>query len=283
MITNLETIKDLGHKVMVVNYDNPRDLIKQRARSVDTYGGEVNPTTWSGGTVDYFERGLRGQVLDFVDAAADKVTQFGNVALQDYAIDFEYNLTYGVLDYGAMMAGNPACMYGATVVETDRSPIDIYIDPWVRGEVSASVIAARGVGILALVQALSVLRPVNAYILKGSHHNPAKTDTIQTLQIPTAPMDIARASFILCSPTVNRQGFLNSIHAAHKTKRHCSSPPMNAARWQRDGMPKWMAERNGVRDYLHLTGMFDAGMWGNDERVIAWIKEQIAKFVEINS
>ena len=126
------------------------------------------------------------------------------MALSDYALDFDYNPVYGMLDYQAMLVGNPACMYGPTIVETDRSPINIYIDPWVSGNVRASVINARGVGILALVQALSVFRPVNAYILKGSRHRPARADTIQTLQVPTAPMDLARASFILCSPTVNR-------------------------------------------------------------------------------
>jgi hypothetical protein len=284
MIVNQNTIKDDLYKfdVTTVEYASPRDFMNAAKKGAkrSSYHAE---TGWAGGTRDYFERGLKGDVLDYCDAAEDKITQFGNVAIEEYERTLSQNTVHGVLDYQAAMAGNPACMFGVTIDPTDRSPVDLYIDPWVSGGIRAYAIQQRGIAILALVQALQMYRPVHAYILKGSHHTQARKtakDTIQTLQIPTQPMDLARASFLLCSPTVNRLGFLAAIYEAHKTSQRCPSPQMTYSDWQRQKLGGWLAAKHGVSSYLYLHRMAsNDGFWSSEERTIAWIKAQLHKFI----
>lgn len=281
MIINEHKIAGFRKPVTVCEYTSVNDFIKQAKRGRYLSGQGVS-SNWEGGTFDHMERGLRGRVPDFIDNGKSKMGEYTNVAVQNYAVDFDYNPTYGVLDYGAAVAGNPAYMYGATVMETDRSPIHIYIDTWVSGDVSPKTIEKRGIGILALIQTLSLFRPVNTYIAKGSEYTPKKADTIQLLQIPTSPMDLSRASFMLCSPTINRQGLLNSIYAVHNYHKHCPSYPMSDRRWQKHSLPKWVAEQQGVTDYIHMTGMFESNFWNSDVRVIEWIKKHVQKYVKLN-
>jgi len=270
--------RDGDVRFTLARYSSLRDFYKQ-AKSRKGARGQI-PTDWAGGTWDYFERGISGNVTDFSDAARAKVTQFGNVALRDYAVDYEYNVVHGALDYAAMEAGNPACMYGPTITETDRSPVHIYIDTWTSGMIDPDVMRARGIGILALVQALSIYRPVQVYITKTSHFSPKREDTLQIVQLPTQPMDLARATFALCSPTVNRIGLLSSIHSVHDCNDFCPSPRFSNGPWASARAPNWVAERLGVQNKLFMPGSISAKFWNNDTKVIAWIKEQIEKFVE---
>jgi hypothetical protein len=270
------------HNVTLAEYENGRDLIKTADAGI-----ALNSETMSmwkdneaGGSLEYLKRGLRGEVTDFLRAGEKLIDKFSNVAVEEYENTLTANMTHGALDYTAAMAGDPMCMYGMSVDRTDRSPVDLYIDPWVSGAVSAGAIQARGIATLALVQALSVYRPVYAYIVKGSHFKPKKADTIQTLQIPTQPMDLSKASFMLCSPALNRRGFLNAINAVHKSKTFCSSPPMSATSWQRDKLGGWMAERHGVESYLYLHKMDSSeGFWSSEAKTIEWLKAQLVKFV----
>ena len=275
-----------ARKFTLAAYASPRDLLKQTERGDKLRGRRFSTRdSWAGGTYEYFTRGMIGAVADYVKAADKLTTQFGNAALEDYGVTLDANVVQGVLDYSAALAGDPMCMYGATIEEHDRSPIEIYVDPWVSGEVAASAIERRGIVVLALVQALSLFRPVRTYILKGSRHLPARANTVQTLEVPTMPMDLSKASFMLCSPTVNRHGFLSSINAVHGTKKECGSPPLPSGVFRGDGMASWLAERHGVKDYVHMEGMWTNDQkWATDEGAVDWVKAQLAKYVEkINS
>ena len=259
-------------------YSSPRDFL--RAVSDGRKLCYDSPQSkWAGGTYDYFKRGMVGGVDDYMGAADKLVTQFGNVAISEFTAGLDANLVHGVLDYGAAMAGDPMCMYGATITETDRAPVEIYVDPWVNHSVSADAVQKRGIAVLALVSALAVYRPVNAYILKTSCYSPRRANTIQTLAIPTQPMDLSRASFMLCSPTVNRHGLLHSIYKVHKCRKHCGSPPFSSG-WADRRAGAWLAERHGTSAYIHLKGMRnDNGFWSTETDTVAWIKRQLEKYV----
>lgn len=266
-------------KVTLVEYDSLRDLAKT-VRKAYSIGVPANPSDWAGGTSDYFLRSCERGDPSFVKAADKYVTQFGNVAIQDHARTLEMNMVQGALDYQTAMAGNPMCMYGTTIEETDRSPVELYIDPWVSGSVSAENVRRRGVGVLALVQSLSVYRPVRAFIVKGSRFTPRNSDTVQVLSIPTAPMDTARAAWMLASPSLNRQGFLIALNGVYDTSKPCSSPPMSSVHWQEEEMPRWFAKRNGVKDFLFMRRMTgEERQWNSDAATIAWINDQLDRFI----
>lgn len=273
-----DTPADYHNTLTVAQYDSPRDMVRQSEKGVKRRGRRGFSTSSAGGTPDYLARGVRGQVTDYVDAAKGLIDKFANVAIEQHAVTLEQNMTTGMLDYSAAMAGDPMCMFGATIDRTDRSPVDIYVDPFVSGGVSASSIEKRGVAILALTQALSVYRPVNVYMVKGSKYSPKKANTVQIMPVPTQPMDLTRASFILCSPTVNRHGFFHAINEVHCHAKECPSFPMDGAAWQTECMGGWIAAQHGVTDYLFLRTMFTKG-WTTEQEVVDWIETQLNKFI----
>lgn len=268
------------NKLTVAEYSDMSAMVRVAKEGIKKYDYDASDTSWQGGTLDYLTRGAAGHAFDFVDAAADLVDKFSNLAIQDYGIDLEQNLQVGVLDYNIAMAGDPMCMFGPSMTQTTKAAVNIYIDPWTSANIRPAAMQERGVAMLALVQALQIYRPVNVYLVKGSRFTPKNADTIQIARLPTVPMDLARATFALCSPTVNRIGFLSAIQAVHKSPGRCPSPPLTNSKWQLNNLGGWLAEQHGVTDYVYLPRMSsENGFWTTETNTVEWVKSQLHKFI----
>lgn len=270
---------DKGFDAKLVEYTSLSDLGNAVSKA-HARGMSDNAGAWGGGSSTDFFKSLKRGNLSYASRAAKYVKHFSNVAIREHGITFDYNMHHGVLDYHTALTGDPMCMYGATIAETDRSPVHVYVDPWVSGDVGPHIIERRGIAVLALVQALSIYRPVKCSVLKGSTNVPSRNQVIQIIDIPTAPMDLARASWMLSSPMLNRQGFLVAVHTAVDNFKPCVSPPLYNVGWQQNGgMAKWMAERDGVDDVIFLHRLTSAFAWDSDDKAIAWVKDQLDKYV----
>jgi hypothetical protein len=99
-----------------------------------------------------------------------------------------------------VLAGLPTPMRRATSTPDDRAPITIFVNTSCSAGISAKVIQKRGIAILALVMALSRIRPVSLQqlaILDGYRDNTG--ETIITSEINTSPLDLATACYVLTS------------------------------------------------------------------------------------
>lgn len=259
-------------------YTGPSDLAKHQGENKYD-GARNNDSNWAGGTKQDFQNGCIKGDLAYARCAEKFVDQFANLAIQDYERVLGYNEKVGMVDIGSMYSGDPMCMYGPTIEETDTAPINVYIDTWTSFAIPTDQMERRGVAVLALVQALSVFRPVNVSLVTGTHHSPSRTNVIQVLALPTAPMDLARASWMLASPLFFRRGFLPMTWAIARDKRHCGIPMLSDSAWQEQELGNWLAAKSGVNEVVHLPYMMHkSSTWSTDAATLNWVKETVAKY-----
>ena len=270
-----------GMNLKVVYYDNLQDFASARRIQRRHKVNHDTPSRWAGGSVDQLYAGCESGDPSFADRADKFVKEFANSAIQDYEVTLEWNDQNGELDYDMAMAGEEQYLYGPTVEKTDTAPVNLYIDQWASCVIPPAEMMRRGIAILALTQALSIYRPVNTYISTGTKHMPTKTDLVQVIRVPTNPMDISRASWMLASPSFFRQGQLPLTFYHSGSDRNCGVPPLTNSDWQITSMGKWLAERDGVTECLHLPLMFHSDdVWKSDELTLKWVKDNLARFME---
>lgn len=212
------------------------------------------------------------------------VDQIANVTIANIGMDNDYNLINGVLDYGAMEAGDPMCMYGTTITETDRAPIGIYIDNWISCTIPNEVIERRGSAVLALVLALSIYRPVMCkYVSAAGASFDYQNDNIQLLPVPTHPMDLGRAAFMLADPAFTRAGMYQMSNTIHNMSGHDAGPMLgqgNGKYWQQNDLGNWIAERDGAEETIFLPMMFDRSdiRFESDQNALEWVEGQVRKY-----
>lgn len=239
------------------------------------------PTGWAGGDENTCLRGCRGQDHSYADEADKYVTQFGNVAIQQNAIDLEFNMEQGELDVGAWQSGEPECLYGPTVTKTDRAPIAVTLDQWIWSGCRTSVIKRRGVAAMALVQALSMYRPVMLYAVIAHRHMPSRTNAVQIVPAPSNPMDTGRCAFMLAAPPFVRAGMMPMLHQIAGSPAQCGIPETTAGmKWQTNEFGAWLSTYLGVEEdnVVHLPMMLDNQSFGSDNDALAWVQDKLEKY-----
>ena len=93
-------------------------------------------------------------------------------------------------------------------ITDDMAPLTIVADTASSGDISASDLEKRGAAILALVRLLAAVRPVTLYagVTVGNANAERNKDGMNGIftRIETAPLDLARAAFLLAHPGSSR-------------------------------------------------------------------------------
>lgn len=275
-----KTVADMK-RLRVVHYKRPAE-IAEAVRDGDHTQWYINEnrrqTDWTGSTFDvYQERSLRGDTK-YARKAEKFVEKFANIALEAYDITNEYNTANGVLDYHAAMAGDPMCMFGPTLEKTVRAPVQVYLDQWTSWTVTTEAMIMRGVSVIAFAMALSVFRPVRVRICTGLRHSPTGWNNIQIIDVPTAPIDLSMAAWMLGDPAFFRWGLLPMTFNIAGSSALCGIPCLSNQTWQTTKMGEWLAREDGVDDCVFLPLMMDNGQWQSQEYCIGWVKRQLSRF-----
>jgi hypothetical protein len=112
----------------------------------------------------------------------------------------------GVPNVAAYLANAPLAMRRRHRVADDLAPLTIVVDTTSSGGVGADKLEKRGAAILALVRLLSARRPVTLYAGNAMGNSRADKDGFNAVltRIETAPLDLARAAFLLGHPGAAR-------------------------------------------------------------------------------
>lgn len=235
---------------------------------------------WCGGTYETFQEGARGGLNRFTKRVEAMMDKFTNVALETHGIDFEYNEHFGALDRSAYEAGEDMCLFGPTHTDTVKAPIKVYVDQWISSTVPARVIETRGAAVMALVQALSLFRPVSLDIVVASGHYGTRTDTIQVIPAPTYTVNVSLSAWMLAAPDFMRVGMYSMIYDLVGSKKSDMLPMLNAGQtWQSTQLGNWLAKRDGVTQHVFLPMMFDNGIWGTEAVALNWVKSELKRLL----
>jgi hypothetical protein len=101
-----------------------------------------------------------------------------------------------------ILSGSPTPFRRLHHEPDERAPITILSVVTSSGGIGANVLIKRGTAILALVMALAQVRPITLSAVNILHGADASGETVFSVALPTAPLDLARACYALTS-----QGF----------------------------------------------------------------------------
>jgi hypothetical protein len=102
----------------------------------------------------------------------------------------------------AFLAGHPLTMRRMERVADERGPLCVFATMTVSAGVSLDTMRKRGAAVLALVRALSAMRPVQLFACVAIGERGWGSHVL--IRIDTAPLDIARAAHVLTCPSVTR-------------------------------------------------------------------------------
>lgn len=135
-----------------------------------------------------------------------------------------------VPNVGNALMGVPQDMYNIEYIEEESvtSPIRVFVETTVSAALSVDELVNRGVACLALTLALSMVRPVELYAAsfgvgygRGDWDSPPNGAIVR---IPTTPIDLDRAVYMLCNPGYARMLAFAAMRYQANWPRHSGIP-----------------------------------------------------------
>ena len=124
----------------------------------------------------------------------------------------------------AFIAGHPLSMRRRDSDQSSAAPITIFADLFVSHNFSHNEIVQRGAAILALSRILTTARPVELYAANITQSK--EVATCVAVKMDTAPLDLARAAYVLTSPLWTRR---IAFWASERAGAQFPLPPLTGA------------------------------------------------------
>jgi hypothetical protein len=178
----------------------------------------------------------------------------------------------GAVNIGAFCAGVPQCMRQRRRIATETAPLSIVVDICASSSTSSSTIETRGVAVLALIQRLSNLRPVQLYIATA-HHSPNGGNVGILIKMPSH-IDLAKVGNAMAST-----GFMRYL--CFCVENSIKAFGTGAKPWQ--SHPKY--RKHGAAFWRRLSGneetLFVPPLMGNEEitsRPYEWVESMLKQY-----
>ena len=161
---------------------------------------------WSGG-LEAAEAARRCHYGDLPRVAASDalLSRFERFSFQSVRREWRDDICGQVPNVPAYLAGTPLSMRRRAKVESAAAPLAIVVDLTSSAMIGSKDLERRGAAILAIVRVLSARRPVELWAGTITDADSRKNATAHFARIETAPLDLARAAFVLVSPAFPRQ------------------------------------------------------------------------------
>jgi hypothetical protein len=170
----------------------------------------------------------------------------------------------------AYLAGSPLSMRSRRPVMSDRGEVVIFANLFISASFNLSVYERRGAALLALVRAVSQIRPITLYVTGVADNGDRRK--IQAVKIDTAPLDLARAAWALSAPEAFRHIAICANHqigGEYDMWRAADDTKTEAA----------LAAALGVSDFVTtpaLVSKVGKSPFDTDESAAAWVQGQLA-------
>lgn len=182
----------------------------------------------------------------------------------------------------AYLAGSPMAMRRRVRVADDLAPLAVLVDMGVSASVKHGTIQRRGAAALALVRLLAATRPVSLWVICGqcTDKHDAARDAAFAVRLDTAPLDVARAAWLLAAPEAFRRAGFAACHAI------AGLPDKTGVNWLQDSHTRHPALLRdcapiltGCADFLLVPSLITAGetQFDSDESAAAWVQAQLDK------
>jgi hypothetical protein len=240
----------------------------------EAYERISDETEWYGGVT--FDEAC--QLAKFGDvklvAKSDKLlAKFERYAFETAGKGWRNDVTGGLPDVPAFIAGHPLNMRRRTRLDSAAAPIAIIVDTTISAAIDSKTIMRRGAAILALVRILAGRRPVELWAVSQVDAKDGGCATVGA-RINTTPLDLGTAAFALTHPAFPRRlcysmarkyGFSGSWpYRKHGESRDCMVDMLRPA------MPH-------VTECLFMPGMHVADQAANKPEL--WLEQKLAELM----
>lgn len=191
--------------------------IAQAARGTPDRFIRQQSQSWANSNSAAFETACRGYETGNNAAVAQSETYLTKLetAMPDLFHSIrktEDSMTGGIANVPAYLSGNPLNMRRRTRIVSEQSPLTILVETGNSAALENSQVQARGSAILALVRILSIRRPIELWLAKGSGNSRGCLYTMA--RIESAPLDLARAAHVIADPLAYRLTMMCLAHRA---------------------------------------------------------------------
>ena len=247
------------------------------------YMTKTDDNKWSGGTPVETQARLDAGSAKATAACDRLLGQMESVGFATSRFATVAAVAGGAPCVPAYLAGNPLAMRRRVKISDDAAPLAVVVDIGVSASVKAATIERRGAAALALVRLLAATRPVTLWAVSGqniSRYSDHATDAAFGVQIETAPLDVARAAWLLASP----DAFRRAAFAACQTIG--GYPAETDINWLSDSHVRHPAllraclpALTGCEDFLLVPSLITSGetQFDSDSDAAAWVKAQLAE------
>lgn len=198
-------------------FDSPAEFLAE----CDRLGIRGEFSSWTGG-LD--EPAVRKSLISgderYVPRAEAAIKDImADLHLETLRPEWESGIAGAIPDVPAFVMGLPMTMRRKVIHTTEVAPIKLFVSLASSGGISNEVLEERGICLLALVIALSRVRPVELWIFD------AEENFAYLVKMPTAPLDVGLASFLMVNQSFTRG--LGYHYAEHFMPGFMYCPPLN--------------------------------------------------------
>lgn len=188
---------------MVIKRWNGIQEYAEDAKTASSYSGGYSDDTWAGGSFQYALDGATKGDNSLVDDA-EKLLDKLDADIEITGKHWEPCMAGAYPIVAEFLAGSPNPMRRMVEVDSDNTPLAIYVSTTCSASISESTMLKRGVAILALLLKMQQLRPIELYLIAELH---GTTDgaCVQVIQVESKPLDISVACFTLARVAFARQ------------------------------------------------------------------------------
>lgn len=204
----LAEMQEHGHKVRIEYFDSMSEFTDDCATRRET-GRFIGQASWSGArnvahATEIVKRGLP-QHNERIRKLSDAV----QVDLPSTVDGWQASVQGPVPIVPAAIAGLPDCMLQPVKLETSGTPLRIFVSVASSGGCGNEVIEARGIAIIALLEALSAKRATELYLY--AEYDDARALGINTpvVRVGSMPLDTTALTAALTCPAVARVLFMH--------------------------------------------------------------------------
>lgn len=187
---------------MIIRYDSTAalasDYIRRNAKAASIHHGGWSDNDWYGGESLEASLGFAQSGDTKLVAKAETLLSQLDTAIETSRKFWEPAPSGAFVCVPDVLAGRPTPMRRLAHQQDETSPITILAVSTSSAGINADTLAKRGTVILALVMALSRIRPVSLQQL-CCVDGQADGETVITSEINTAPLDLATACYVLTS------------------------------------------------------------------------------------
>ena len=258
-------------------FDSPEAFADALAGSTARNWTEGDSNSWIGASAALTLRRARGGDAARVALADAMLARFENaVGVQSRRWRTVDSVAGGAPNVPAYLAGAPLTMRRRVRQLDDAAPLTVALELGVSQSVNETTIARRGAAALAFARIAAASRPVDLWVYFVAR-NGADKPACMAVRLDTAPLDVARAAWLLCSPEALRRAAFAALETVGGWQDHGTVRWLGSFEEHCRVAPSLVRQLTGAADFVAVPGLMTNGDvdFGTDDAAAGWVRDML--------